>query len=65
VRNEKLTVTDGPFAETHEVLGGFYLIDVPDLEAAVRVAERHPGAKLGTVEIRPLLELPGLPDSHR
>ena len=62
VRNGKVTVTDGPFAETNEVLDGFYLIDVPDVEAAIRVAERHPGAQLGTVEIRPLLELPGLPD---
>lgn len=61
VRNGNLTVTDGPFAETHEVLGGFYLIDVPDVKTAIRVAARHPGAKVGTVEVRPLLELPNLP----
>jgi hypothetical protein len=61
VRNGKTLVTDGPFAETREVLGGFYLIDVPDLDAAIRIAERHPGAPVGTVEIRPLVELTGLP----
>jgi hypothetical protein len=54
-------VTDGPFAETREVLGGYYLIDVENLDAAIRIAERHPGARVGTVEIRPLMELPGLP----
>jgi len=61
VRNGKPVVTDGPFAETHEVLGGYYLIDVPDLEEAIHIAERHPGARVGTVEIRPVVELPGLP----
>jgi hypothetical protein len=61
VRNGKTLVTDGPFAETREVLGGFYLIDVPDLDTAIRIAERHPGAPVGTVEIRPLIELTGLP----
>jgi hypothetical protein len=62
VRNGKVVVTDGPFAETREVLGGFYLIDVDDLDEAVRIAERHPGARLGTVEVRPVVELPGLPE---
>lgn len=61
VREGKTLVTDGPFAETHEVLGGFYLIDVPDLDEAIRIAERHPGVRGGTVEIRPVLDLPGLP----
>jgi hypothetical protein len=61
VRNGKPVVTDGPFAETHEVLGGFYLIDVEDLDEAIHVAGRHPGARLGTVEVRPVLEIPGLP----
>jgi hypothetical protein len=61
VRQGKRTVTDGPFAETREVLGGYYLIDVDNLDEAIRIAERHPGARAGTVEIRPLLELPGLP----
>jgi hypothetical protein len=54
-------VTDGPFAETREVLGGYYLIDVPNLDEAIRIAQRHPGARLGTVEVRPVVELPGLP----
>jgi hypothetical protein len=63
LRDGKPLVTDGPFAETREQLGGFHLIDVPDLDEAIRVAQRHPGARLGgTVEIRPVLEIPGLPD---
>jgi hypothetical protein len=62
VRDGKRLVTDGPFAETREQLGGFYLIDVPDLNAAISIAARHPGARLGTVEIRPVLELAGLPE---
>jgi hypothetical protein len=61
VRDGKRLVTDGPFAETREVLGGYYLIDVPNLDEAIRIAERHPGARLGTVEIRPVVELPNLP----
>ena len=63
VRNGKRAVTDGPFAETHEQLGGFYLIDVDSLEEAIAIAERHPGARLGTVEVRPLHELKGLPEA--
>lgn len=61
VRNGKHFVTDGPFAETHEHLGGFYLIDVDNLDDAIRIAQKHPGARHGTVEIRPILELSGLP----
>lgn len=61
VRDGKRIVTDGPFAETREILGGFYLIDVPDLDEAIRIAQRHPGARVGTVEIRPLWEIEGLP----
>ncbi len=61
VRDGKAHVTNGPFAETREVLGGYYLIDVENLDEAIRIAERHPGARHGTVEIRPLIELPGLP----
>lgn len=61
VREGKAQVTNGPFAETREVLGGYYLIDVPNLDEAIRIAEKHPGARLGTVEIRPVVELPGLP----
>src|SRR5262245_3806577 len=61
VRNGKRTVTDGPFTETREVLGGFYLIDVNNLDEAIAIAQRHPGARVGTVEIRPVMELSGLP----
>jgi hypothetical protein len=61
VRDGKPLVTDGPFAETREQLGGFYLIDVPDLDEAIRIAQRHPGARVGAVEIRPVMQIPGLP----
>jgi hypothetical protein len=61
VRDGKRIVTDGPFAETREHLGGFYIIDAQDLDEAIGIAARHPGARLGTVEIRPIMELPGLP----
>lgn len=61
VRNGKRLVTDGPFAETREQLGGYYLIEARDLDEAIGVAERIPAARKGTVEIRPLLELPNLP----
>jgi hypothetical protein len=61
VREGKRLVTDGPFAETREQLGGYYLIDVPSLEDALAVASRHPGLRFGTVEIRPVMEIPGLP----
>lgn len=64
VRNGKSLVTDGPFAETHEQLGGFYLIEADSREDAVAIASRHPGARLGTVEIRPILELNGLPPNR-
>ena len=50
--------TDGPFAETKEQLGGFYLIEVPDQEEAVRWASRCPGARYGTMEVRPIWDLP-------
>jgi hypothetical protein len=62
VRNGQPLITDGPFAETNEVLGGFYLIDVDSLDEAVRIAGRHPGARVGTVEVRRVMELDGLPD---
>ena len=54
VRNGKRIVTDGPFAETREQLGGYYLVDAKDLDEAIGLAERLPSAKLGTIEIRPL-----------
>jgi hypothetical protein len=55
VRDGKALVTDGPFAETREQLGGYFLVDAKD------IAGRIPGARLGTVEVRPLMEIPGLP----
>jgi hypothetical protein len=61
VRDGKPVVTDGPFAETREVLGGYYLIDVDSLDEAISIAARHSGARVGTVEVRPILEIPGLP----
>ncbi len=61
VRSGKRLVTDGPFAETREQLGGFYLIEAADLDEAIAIAERVPPAKFGTVEIRPVLEIEGLP----
>ena len=56
LKGDERIVTDGPFAETREVLGGFYLIDVPDLDAALDWAARCPGAKYGSVEVRPIME---------
>jgi hypothetical protein len=61
VRDGKRIVTDGPFAETHEQLGGFFLIEAEDLDEAIEIAGRVPGARKGTVEIRPVMELPNLP----
>lgn len=57
VRNEATLTTDGPFAETKEVLGGFYLIDVADLDEATKWAAKIPSAPYGSVEIRPIMEL--------
>ena len=56
VRNGKLTTTDGPFAETREQLGGFYLIEARDLNDAIQVAARIPSARIGSVEVRPIVE---------
>jgi len=58
IREGKRQGTDGPFAETTEQLGGYYIIDVDDLDEAIAIAERLPPAKKGTVEIRPLFPLP-------
>lgn len=63
VREGKRLVTDGPFAETREQLGGYYLVDARDLDEAIRIAERIPPAQFGTVEIRPVMEIPGLPEN--
>ena len=61
VREGKRLVTDGPFAETREQLGGYFILDVRDLDEAIEVAGRLPTARLGTIEIRPIQEIPGLP----
>jgi hypothetical protein len=57
VRNGRTTATDGPFADTKEQLGGFILIDAKDLDDALRVAARIPPGRLGSIEVRPILEL--------
>jgi hypothetical protein len=61
VREGKRLVTDGPFAETREQLGGYFLIDTKNLDEAIKIAERIPAARKGTVEIRPVIEISGLP----
>jgi hypothetical protein len=61
IRDGKRLITDGPFAETREQLGGYFLIDAMDLDEAIGIAARIPGARIGTVEIRPVMEVPGLP----
>jgi len=65
VRDGKRLVTDGPFAETREQLGGFYMIHAKDLDEAIGIAARVPGARKGTVEIRPVIEIPSLPHSAK
>jgi hypothetical protein len=57
VRNGKLSTTDGPFAETKEQLGGYYLVEAKDLNEAIQVASRIPGARLGSIEVRPVMEV--------
>lgn len=64
VRDGKRQVTDGPFAETREQLGGYFLVDAKDLDEAIAIAERIPGVQKGTVEIRPILQLSGLPSDQ-
>jgi hypothetical protein len=62
VRDGRRMVTDGPFAETREQLGGYYLVEAHDLDEALAIAERIPGARRGTIEVRPVVELPGMPE---
>ena len=62
VRDQRRLVTDGPFAETREQLGGFFMVEAKDLDEAIAIAERIPGAKVGTIEIRPVIELGGMPE---
>ena len=61
MREGKRLVTDGPFAETREQLGGYFLVEAKDLDEALAIAARIPAARFGTVEVRPILEIPGLP----
>jgi hypothetical protein len=61
VREGKRLVTDGPFAETREQLGGYFLIDAKNLDEAISIAAKIPMARKGTVEVRPVIEIPGLP----
>jgi hypothetical protein len=61
VREGKRLVTDGPFAETREQLGGYFLIDAKNLDEAIAIAAQIPMARKGTVEVRPVIEIPGLP----
>lgn len=58
IKDGKRVVTDGPFAETKEALGGYYLLDVKDLNEAIEVAAMCPGAKYGSIELRPIMEFP-------
>lgn len=60
VRSGKVVTTDGPFAETKEILGGYYLIDVPDLDEALAWAAKIPTAAHGSIEVRPLRDFPGM-----
>ena len=58
VRNGKISTTDGPFAETREQLGGYYMLEAKDLNEAIQIAAKIPGAKTGSVEVRPIMEIP-------
>jgi hypothetical protein len=63
VREGKTLTTDGPFAETREQLGGYYLVEAQDLDQAIKIAARIPGARYGSIEVRPIMQLP--PDYQR
>ncbi len=60
IRNGKLQATDGPFAETKEQLGGYYLIEAKDLNEAIIVAGKIPGARVGSIEVRPIAPVPNM-----
>lgn len=62
VRDGNSTVTDGPFIETKEQLAGYFLVDAENQEEAIKIAQRVPGARIGTVEVRPLIKIAGLPN---
>jgi len=61
VRGGKRLVTDGPFAETREQLGGYFLVEAKNLDEALDIAARIPMVRKGTVEVRPVIDIPGLP----
>lgn len=63
VRGGKPVITDGPFAETREQLGGYFMVEAKDLNDAINIAAKIPGARKGTVEIRPVVEIAGLPEN--
>src|SRR5216117_1744425 len=65
VRDGKRLMTDGPFAETREQLGGYYMIEAGNLDEAIGIAERIPPVRFGTVEIRPVMEIGGLPGDQQ
>jgi hypothetical protein len=62
VRDGRRLVTDGPFAETREQIGGYFLVEAKDVNEAIEIAARIPGARIGTVEVRLVSEVKGLPD---
>jgi hypothetical protein len=63
VRDGKRLVTEGPFAETREQIGGYFLVEAKDIDEAIEIAAQIPGARIGTVEVRPVTEVAGLPDT--
>jgi hypothetical protein len=63
IRNGKLSTTDGPFAETKEQLGGFYLVEARDLNEAIQVAAKIPSARIGSIEVRPIVDFSQQPQS--
>ena len=65
VRDGKVTVTDGPFAETKECLAGYYMIEAKDLDEAIRIASRIPPAEVGSIEVRPIRPIREAPNVHR
>lgn len=62
MRDGKRLITDGPFAETREQIGGYFLVEAGDVNEAIEIAARIPGARIGTVEVRPVTEVEGLPE---
>jgi hypothetical protein len=64
IRNGKRIVTDGPFAETREQLGGFFMVEAKDLNEAIAIAGRIPGARKGAVEVRPVMQVAALPNKY-